>query len=287
MILTAPAKVNLFLKVLSRRSDGYHDIETVFERVSILDEVEIVKGEGFSEITCDDPSVPTGEGSLMARAVDLFKKETGEKGHFRISVRKRIPIAAGMGGGSSDTAAILEGLNRMSLCSVSRERLMALGGVLGADIPFFLSGASFAVGTGKGDLIKPLNYNCRLWHVMVNPPFGVSTQGVYSSLPAFGLTKGGAVDKMFSAFLSNNDTAGISENLRNDLQIIVLRDFPVLEQVFSSLRGAGARGVLLSGSGPTVFGLFETEKIARERENKVREAFKPEDGWKVFAASTF
>lgn len=286
MILTAPAKVNLCLKVIRRREDGYHDIETIFERVSVFDSVSIEPVKGSTRITCDDPAVPVDEQSLMGRAVSAFRSRSGAEGHFRIDVKKNIPVSAGLGGGSSDAAAILSGLNQLAGSPLTRDELMLLGRELGADIPFFLSGASFACGSGRGDIIHPISSEAKLWHVMVKPPFGSDTKDVYGRLSAFDLTKEGSVDRMFTAFLSKNDIDGIAENLCNDLQIIVLRDFPVLGQVFSALGEAGAKGMLLSGSGSTVFGLFGREQAEKAAE-KLRSAFKPEKGWKVFVAGTF
>jgi 4-diphosphocytidyl-2-C-methyl-D-erythritol kinase len=286
MIFTAPAKVNLYLEVRRRREDGYHDIETVFERVSIFDEVSIAPACGSTTIKCDDPSIPTGEKSLMARAVSVFKEKSGVREHFSIGLKKNIPVSAGMGGGSSDTATILGGLNRITGSPLSPDTLAAIGGSLGADIPFFLSGSSFAYGTGRGDMVYPLSGRPEIWHVIVNPPFGVPTKDVYGKLSAFSLTKERSVDKIFSAFLRKNDIEGIAGNLRNDLQIIVLQEFPVLKQVFSALTEAGAKGVLLSGSGPTVFGIFDSE-TAKKAADDLGRVFRQEEGWRIFAVKTY
>lgn len=286
MIFTAPAKVNLYLEVRRRREDGYHDIETVFERVSIFDEVSIELAHGATSIKCDDPSIPTDEKSLMSRAVSVFKERSGVREHFNIVLKKNIPVSAGMGGGSSDTAAILAGLNQISGSPLSLEALLSVAGGLGADIPFFLSGSSFAYGTGRGDIIYPLSGQPEIWHVIINPPFGVPTKDVYGKLSAFSLTKERSVDKIFSAFLRKNDIEGIAGNLRNDLQIIVLQEFPILKQVFSALTEAGAKGVLLSGSGPTVFGIFDRETVKKTAEELGR-SFRQEDGWRIFAVKTY
>ena len=286
MIFRAPAKVNLYLEVIRRREDGYHDIETVFERVSIFDEISIEPASGVTTIKCDDPSIPTDEKSLMAGAVSAFKAKSGVEGYFDIEVKKKIPVAAGMGGGSSDTATILIGLNHITGSPLSPDALAAIGGSLGADIPFFLSGSSFAYGTGRGDIIYPLSGRTEIWHVIVNPPFGVPTKGVYGKLSAFSLTKKRSVDKIFSAFLGKNDIEGIAGNLRNDLQTIVLQEFPVLKQVLSALTETGAKGVLLSGSGPTVYGIFDRE-TAEKAADDMRRSFRKEDGWRIFAAKTY
>ncbi len=285
MILTAPAKVNLYLRVISRREDGYHEIETLFERVSLFDRVSIEPAEDRTIISCDDEKVPTDGDSLMARTVDAFRDRTGEKGHFRIGLEKNIPVSAGLGGGSSDAAALLKGLNELTGSPLEDNSLRDIGAVLGADIPFFLSDCSFALGTGRGDVISVVDTETSIRHIIVTPPFGVSTKDIYDKASAFDLTEERGVDRIITAFLKENDAKNIAENLRNDLQQIVLRDFPVLEEVISELREAGAQGVLLSGSGPTVFGIFgRTEAIQAEK--LIRQAFRAEEGWRIFAAKT-
>jgi 4-diphosphocytidyl-2-C-methyl-D-erythritol kinase len=286
MVFTAPAKINLYLEVIGKMNDGYHEIETFFERISILDRIEIEPSrDGRTIIRCDDPRVPTGEESLLGRTIRAFREASGKTEDFSVSLEKNIPLSAGMGGGSSDAASFLRGLNEMTGFPLEEDELFGIGRSLGADIPFFLAGCSFARGTGRGDVIKKLEKRQDLWHVVVNPPFEVATKDIYNKTSAFALTKGRGVDKMISAFLSGNNIKGIAENLRNDLQDIVLREFPVLEKVFSGLREAGAEGVLLSGSGPTVFGIFSREKSEKAAET-IQQMFSGEN-WRVYVAQTY
>ncbi len=285
MKLIAPAKINLYLKVLRQRDDGYHEIETLFERISLFDYIN-VEPAARTTIICDNPRVPTGSGSLLARTVESFCNLRGEEAHFRITLEKNIPIAAGLGGGSSDAAALLKGLNGVTGGDIAKDELLGIARALGADVPFFLDESSFGFGKGCGDIVTKINSTMDIGHILVTPPFGVSTADVYRKVSAFGLTKNMAVDRMFTAFLNENNIASIAENLCNDLQAIVLRDFPVLEKVFSALNDSGAEGALLSGSGPTVFGIFSPEKIGGA-EKKIRKTFPSEEGWIVRVAQTY
>ena len=286
MVFTAPAKINLYLEVIGKMDDGYHEIDTLFERISILDRIEIEPSrDGRTVIRCGDSRVPTGEDSLLDRTIKFFREASGKTEDFNVSLEKNIPVSAGMGGGSSDAATLLKGLNEMTGFPLEEDELLGIGRRLGADVPFFLAGCSFARGTGRGDIVKELGKRQDLWHVVVNPPFEVATKDIYNKTSAFTLTKDRGVDKMISAFLSGNNIKGIAENLRNDLQGIVLREFPSLEQVFSELRGTGAEGVLLSGSGPTVFGIFTREQAEKAAET-VQRVFSGE-GWRVYVAQTY
>ncbi len=286
MDFSAPAKVNLYLNVVKKRSDGYHDIETVFERISLFDNITILETKEPTTIQCDDKSIPTDTNSLMGRTAELFLKEAKGKKNFKIQIKKNIPIGAGLGGGSSDAAALLMGMNKLSGDPLKKEKLVEIGRMLGADVPFFLSETSFAHGSGRGDIVESINTNIKIWHVLVKPPFSISTKAVYDKLGAFNLTKDIALDRILSAFFEENGLSYIVENLRNDLQQVVLRDFPMLEKVFEELRKAGALNVLVSGSGSTVFGIFDSKSVRAALVN-LKTIFKEKEGWRVFAASTY
>ena len=285
MNFNAFAKINLFLKVLSSREDGYHQISTLFERINLSDSISIEINKKSTIITCDNPKVPTGEGSLLMETVKAFNRATEKETGFDISVGKKIPIAAGLGGGSSDAAAILNGMNEITGKPLSRKRLLEIGKDLGADIPFFISNCRFGFGTERGDIIQEAETGVELQHILIKASFDVSTKDVYDEVSAFNLTKDRGVDRMFNAFLKENDVTSLTENLCNDLQAIVLRKFPVLDNVFLELKKAGAKGVLLSGSGPTIFGIFDKEEIGNA-ENKLRERFPAEKNWEVYKAKT-
>ena len=221
----------------------------------------------------------------MGRVIKAFKKETGRELNFTVKIEKRIPVGAGLGGGSSDAATLLRAVNEMSGFPLDNEALLKISRRMGADIPFFLNGASFAFGKGRGDRIRKVETNLKLWHVIVSPPFQLSTKDVYNRVAQFGLTNNRGVDKIFTAFLCSENVEKIAKNLHNSLQQIALRVFPVLKKVLSEMKNAGAKGVLLSGSGPTVYGIFEREEAERAKRNLLK-VFSPEEGWKVLEAHT-
>jgi len=288
MEITAPAKVNLYLKVIRERPDGYHDIETLFERISIFDMISVETAPpGETAITCADPSVPVGDDSLMARTVAYFREKAGTDTGFSISLEKNIPVGAGLGGGSSDAAALLVGLNVVEGSVLGKEDLLEIARRLGADVPFFLYDCSFGTGSGRGDEIEEVDIPLKIWHVLVNPPFEVSTKDIYNRVSAFGLTNDRAVDRIITAFPESEGVEALSKNLHNDLQAIVLQEFPLLEKVFCELEAQGAAGTLLSGSGPTVFGVFAEEEKAAAAAGELRQIFPAGDGWKIYTACTY
>lgn len=286
MEITAPAKLNLYLGVTGRRGDGYHEIETLFEKISIADTITVSFSGRGTKITSTDPSIPTGEDSLLGRAVSRFKKASRSYRDFSVKLEKNIPVGAGLGGGSSDAAALLKGLNNITGNPLKSGELRKIAVSLGADVPFFMEDFAFASATGIGDIVKNINTEIKLSHVLVNPPFQTFSGNIYENLTRLGLTKGNAWDRMLSAFLSGGKLSEIGQNLRNDLQQIVLREFPVLDRVFFVLRAAGAEGVLVSGSGPTVFGIFAENKIKEAVKSAISE-FPASEGWKVFEAYTY
>jgi len=287
MDFTAPAKLNLFLKVLGKRQDGYHDIETIFERISLSDTISVDKATGPTVITCDDAAIPVGESSLTGMAVSRFKKAYPGAGDFRIHIRKRIPVGAGLGGGSSDTATVIKALNAISGSPLGEDVLLRIGSSLGADVPFFLKDIQFGYGTEKGDAVKTIKTELKFSHILINPGIHISTEMIYKRYNiGFGLTNTCQVDKMVSAFLSKGAENELVKNLHNDLQIIVLRDFPVVKKALTILEEAGARGVLMSGSGPTVFGIFDPDAVEGSFDS-IKSRINSDKAWKAFLAHTY
>ena len=285
LIFKSPAKLNLYLKVLCRREDGYHQIDTLFERIDLADHIFIELGTNEIVITCDDPNVPTDENSLLHNTVREFNKWSGQDLKVRIHVKKRIPVAAGLGGGSSNAATVLKGLNDLSEKPLKKEELIAIGRNLGSDIPFFINNYRFGVGRERGDKVEKVTTDMELWHILIKPPFPVATKDIYDSLSAFSLTKDIGIDKMVNAFLKGDNSRNLADNLCNDLQPIVLRKFPVLNEVISEIKKAGAMGVLLSGSGSTVFGIFDKDCV-EEAKNKLSLIFPAEKDWEIYTAKT-
>jgi 4-diphosphocytidyl-2-C-methyl-D-erythritol kinase len=255
--IEAPAKINTILKVIGRRKDGYHELVTVMVPVTLNDIINLrTIGEGI-ELTCLGRPLPGDEKNLAYRAAKSFFGEAGIPPAVTISLEKRIPLAAGLGGGSSDAAAVLKALNRMWGRPLSRTRLFRIAVGLGADVPFFLeSGPCLA--TGIGDVLSPLENWPEKWYLIVTPPIEVSTGWVYGNLK-LELTKN---ETPYIFDLLKKDRIPVAHLLDNDLEKITSARFPVIQTIKEALLEAGAEGALMSGSGPSVFGVFSSSESA-------------------------
>jgi 4-diphosphocytidyl-2C-methyl-D-erythritol kinase len=181
VIIDAPAKVNIFLKILNKRKDGYHDIVTLFERISLSDRIRISKIPKGIRLFSDLFITRWPQDNLAYKAAELMIRSCGLKYGIRIDIKKVIPIAAGLGGGSSDAAGVLLGMNRLFGLRMSKKELMALGARLGSDVPFFILEKPFAIGRSRGERLETVPFNTRLWHLIINPGFGVSTKEAYEA----------------------------------------------------------------------------------------------------------
>ncbi|MBI3320045.1 MAG: 4-(cytidine 5'-diphospho)-2-C-methyl-D-erythritol kinase, partial [Candidatus Omnitrophica bacterium] len=185
--LRAPAKLNLYLRILGRRPDGYHEMETLFERIDLADELTFSPHSHGITLTCDEPSLDCGPENLITKAASLLQRTCGMTKGAAIHLRKRVPIAGGLGGGSSDAATTLIGLTRLWDLRMSPERLRQLAAELGSDVPFFLQPAAFAIGRGRGEVCEPLSGSLpELWQVLVAPPAQLSTKTVYEGFDRAG-----------------------------------------------------------------------------------------------------
>lgn len=254
----SPAKVNLHLTVLRKRPDGYHDLTTLMQRISLCDEMAFSPLPRDILITCPGSSLPEDEGNIVYRAARSFFSHIGHKEGISITIRKNIPVAAGLGGGSSNAATTLMTLNEMTGAGCSKEELMELGKKLGADVPFFIFEKT-AWATGIGDRLQEAANVPPLWFLLLNPGIPVSTKMVYENLN-LRLTSE-AINYSIPA-LKGGINFNLNEILRNDLETVTLILHPPLKQLKECLVKHGAQGALMSGSGPTVFGCFETEEKA-------------------------
>jgi 4-diphosphocytidyl-2-C-methyl-D-erythritol kinase len=253
----APAKVNFILDVLGKRPDGYHDVAMLMVRLSLHDRVTValVPGDAITA-TCPGLELAAGEENIAARAARLFLDHTGLRSGIDIRIDKQIPAAAGLGGGSSDAAAVLLALNDLSGAGWSRSELQALGVRLGADVPFFLCGEMAAWATGIGERLEPWRGLPPGHLVLVNPRLAVSTAWVYQNL---GLTHRRHPTRI-PRFPEK--MADLAQILRNDLEAVTVARHPEIADIKARLLGVGALGALMSGSGPTVFGLFAGQAAA-------------------------
>lgn len=253
----APAKINLCLHVLRKRSDGYHDVAMLMQRVSLYDRLQIDVGAAPGvRVRCDAIELPPGEENIAARAARRMLDLAGREDGVEIVIDKHIPVAAGLGGGSSDAAAVIVALNEMLDLHLPQQALRAEGARLGADVPFFIFKAD-AWATGIGDALTEVPDLPRLWYVLVNPAVAVSTAWAYQNLR---LTTPG-VDAKLPAF--SRTIEGVVRLLHNDLESVTVGRHPELAELKARLIVLGAAGALMSGSGPTVFGVFPDERSAR------------------------
>lgn len=268
MELRAYAKVNLFLRVLRKRPDGYHELDTLFERVSLYDRLKFFHAPSGTKLRITGRRLPAGRGNLIVRAAELLKKRYRIKSGVRIELDKKIPVAAGLGGGSSDAAATLLGLNRFWNLGLLRKRLLEYAAELGSDVPFFILETALARGKGRGEKLSTFRSPGRLWHVLAFPKLRVLTAEVYRAMrPQFW-------DKPFKG--KSPSKSGPSFCV-NSLERVVLPRYPVLSKIKADFILAGADAALLSGSGPTVFCLAQSkshaESIARKMKRKHRIPF--------------
>jgi 4-diphosphocytidyl-2-C-methyl-D-erythritol kinase len=260
------AKINLDLRVLGTRPDGYHDLRTVFQSLSLFDNVTVTVRRGPFAVTCDEPDIPTDQRNLVWKAASLLHRmSTGKSAPPRdvaIDLRKRVPSEAGLGGGSSNAAMTLLALNKLWKLDLDLASLSRIGGRLGADVPYFLVGGT-ALGLGRGDDIYPLADMPAVHVVILRPGFGVSTNDAYTW---FDEEKRRVMKEPATRIVPPGWPAW-SATLRNDLEIPVVRHHPAIGRIRQSLLDAGATFAAMSGSGSAVFGLFERSDAARRTAN--------------------
>ena len=272
--LESPAKVNLRLEILKRREDGYHELRTLLQKISLHDTLHFsLKKEKGVSINTDHPKLPIGKDNLVYKAAQSMLKVSDYKGGVCIEIEKRIPLGAGLGGGSSNAATTLKAMNQLLKMDLSKRELMEMGLEIGADVPFFfLEGA--AIGLGIGERLKKIKLPI-LYFVLIYPNYEVSTRWAYQN---FVLTNQ-RIHFNLHKFLKTPE--GISHILFNHLEEVVSRKYPQIDVMKKILLSAGALGSLMTGSGPTVFGIFPEEKSATEAYERVRKLV-GRKGWVVF-----
>lgn len=302
--LSSPAKLNLFLKVQNKRADGYHNIVTVFERIDLADRISFrpTASDTSVQITCNHRDVPVGPKNLIHKAARLLKEKYNIKWGARIRLDKTIPVAAGLAGGSSNAATALLGLNKIWGLRLSKSELVPLARQIGSDVPFFLHDASWALGTERGDRIRKLDIKTRFWHILVIPHVKMYSGKVYQALelpvsfpretykeasPARNvggtnlLTKINHNANILIRNLRKGNILGVGFALSNDLEGEIFRLYPPLWKLKERLKSLGTKGVMVSGSGPCVFGLTATEADAMSLKRILSKRFS-----QVFVART-
>lgn len=281
--LFAPAKINLSLKVIGRREDGYHELETLIVPLSIGDSLHIQEAPSGFEGTCPSPQVPMGEGSLLERAFRYASAKLAYKRGLFVQLMKEIPIGAGLGGGSSDAAIVMRTVETLSRKRLDLKLYPEIAGQLGADIPFFLAGSPSWV-TGIGERVQAVGDLPTFYLLLVNPGISISTRWVYENLKNWErkgqgqLTSSGSADSLPPLF---ETLEALSNSVTNDLESVVLPRYPVIREIKERMDSLGGDAALMSGSGSTVFGLF-SQKEERDRALEILKREHP-DWWVVGA----
>ncbi len=268
--LKALAKINLGLDVLGRRENGYHDVRMVMQSIYLYDEVKIEKTEAPGIALASNLSfLPTGEGNIAYKVAQLLTEEFEIGEGVKITLNKHIPVAAGLAGGSSNAAAVLFGMNRMFHLGLTREELMARGVRLGADVPYcIMRGTVLAEGIGEELSVLPAMPKCTV--LIAKPPVSVSTKVVYEALDAKEIVEHPDIDGIIEG-LKKHSLKQVAACMGNVLEDVTIPMHPVIEQIKGEMKEAGALNAMMSGSGPTVFGLFESRAAAREAQRRIRE----------------
>ena len=265
--IAAPAKINLFLEILGKRPDGYHEIETVMQEISLFDYIYL---ENYDKVifNCSNSKLTTGEDNLVLKAVRLFQKESKIFRGVKIYLDKKIPIGAGLGGGSSDAVATLIGLNKLWQVGYDKKQLMSLAEKLGSDTSFFVNGNT-AICKGRGEIITPYPLHVKYNYIIIYPGFEVNTATVYKNFK-ISLTKNLKDVNFFLQVLESGNPEELGTCLYNRLEEVVFRLYPDIEKIKKLLAKFDFCGTLLSGSGSALYGLCKGETDSKEIEQKIK-----------------
>ncbi|MGA9406024.1 MAG: 4-(cytidine 5'-diphospho)-2-C-methyl-D-erythritol kinase [Bacteroidota bacterium] len=266
MIHKAYAKINLGLRVLRKREDGFHDIETIFHRINVFDELALEPSDAVISISCDNQRIPTDENNLCWKAVELLRSEIGTTRGASVHIKKKIPIGAGLGGGSSDAATVLIALPSLWNISIDAATLADIALNIGSDVPFFLHNKS-AYAVGRGERLSFVKLSLPYFVLVVTPGIHISTAWAYGELSKH---RAPSAERNTLYDGATCTVAGISSLMENDFEAVVFRAHPEIARLKQELLSHGAAFALLSGSGSSVFGLFKDETNARQAEKFFR-----------------
>ncbi len=260
MNLRAYAKINIGLRIVAKRSDGFHNIETVFHQIDLYDELAFEQAKDIT-LTTSSSHIPRDSRNLCVRAAETLREHIRCDTGVAINLAKQIPVGAGLGGGSSDAAAVLIALNRLWNAGLQQKELASLAAKLGSDIPFFIQGGT-ALGTSRGDVLEYFDLKLPYWILTVTPSIHVSTAWAYSNVRPHESKK---IDNLRSAVEKGvTEPAKMSDTVTNDFEDSVFQSFPEIERIKDRLEASGALFAQMSGSGSSVFGFFSDEEAARK-----------------------
>lgn len=286
--LTSYAKLNLYLEIIRKRPDNYHSIFTLFERINLADQIRLkLLPQREIRIIASGFSLPLGRNNLAHQAASMLQREFRLSEGVEINISKHIPICAGLGGGSSNAAVVLAGLNRLWKLNLKIRQLVTLARRIGSDVPFFLYNSSFACATSRGERIKVLRLPVKLWHVIVVPRVKILSSLIYKKWDESGkgvaMRNHQSIIRILKSALLKKDILLLSKLLFNSLEEVSSAMYPVIRKVRFALSDLGLKAITMSGSGSAVFGLVSSRKeayaIARQLKTKL-------DNWDVFVANT-
>lgn len=269
--LDANAKINLSLDVLERQSDGYHKLKMIMQEIDLKDKITIRRldgNDGKISLKSNNSKLPRGKTNIVHRAVSLLAEEFNINEDIEVYIEKNIPISGGLAGGSTDAAATLKGLDKLWDLKLGEKELMDLGLKLGADVPFCLMGGT-ALSEGIGEKLTPLKAFKDKLILLANPGVGVSTANVYKRLDLENLDERPDIEKIIS-YMEDDDLAKLGENMRNVLESVTIGIYPQIEKIKVQMINCGALGSLMSGSGASVFGIFDDESKLKECQRKLQ-----------------
>ena len=263
--LEAPAKINLGLNILEKREDGYHDIETIYVPLQLKDKVTLEKRKKGIVINCNNPDIPLNEKNLAYKAAKLMREKARYYGGVSITIDKKIPIGGGLGGGSSDAASVLRGLNILWNTNFSLKTLKKLGIKIGSDVPFFMINKA-CIGRGKGEILQPIPFKySNIWIIIVYPNIKIESKWAYENL---NLTKNKKIINFYSFLKKSRDPSELRDRIVNDFETIVFEKFPEIKKIKETLYDFGADFCLMTGSGSAIYGMFKRrEKAVKSAEN--------------------
>ncbi len=273
LTLESPAKLNIYLKVLNKREDGYHNLETIFERINLVDHLTFSTNSNEAiRIFCDHPDVPLDSKNLVFQVAQILKNDFALQNGVDIKIDKRIPVAAGLAGGSSNAATTLLGLNRLWKLDLKKEELIDYGRRIGSDVPFFLHDCSWGLGTGRGDQISELPIKTQIWHWLIVPSIKMHSKEVFGALN-LELTKPNDDVNILTRSLKDNDLSTLGNFLKNDLEPTIIKLCPNLSKLKERLRGLNPKGVAFSGSGPALYGITDSKEEAEKIKDLLQQDF--------------
>jgi 4-diphosphocytidyl-2-C-methyl-D-erythritol kinase len=262
MSLKANAKINLGLSVLGKRDDGYHELRTVMQTLLLYDDIFLKKIEAPKiKITCNASWLPTNEKNLAYKAANLLRERYNIKTGLYIDIVKKIPVAAGLGGGSANCASVLIGMRNLYNLNISNEKLQQLGKELGADVPYLIMQGTVQA-HGIGEKLSPLPAHPRVHVLLAKPKFSVSTADIFNTLSKYPLVDNRQKLRNLTVAIAKKDLLGIAQNVFNDLEVVTATKYPIIHDIKKVMISNGAMCSMMSGSGPTVFGYFNDRKDA-------------------------